>query len=257
MMRYLLAALAVSGYFGIAQAETVRIITADNRSPFARGADQELPGFTYEYVQLVAAQAGLEAEIEVYPWSRAQNMAQQAGADVMIFDLTRTEAREPLYDWVTLLVSVDWTFISNENQIDDITTAGALDRIGARSVYLRHLESEGLTNVDEGDAVANFQKLAAGRVSAVFTNSLRGYFIWTQELGFDAAELQIGAGIRGGDLWLGASPGYDAEIMRRMDEANAALIADGTYAALFAKYFGDLPIADVAWPEKKPSYATP
>ncbi|OIQ33641.1 MAG: hypothetical protein BM562_01070 [Alphaproteobacteria bacterium MedPE-SWcel] len=253
MLRSITAACLAAFVGFAAHAEPLRVVTAASSSPFSRGADLDLPGFAHEYVELMAAHAGIEVSVEYFPWKRAQKMAQEDSDGIMIFNLTRTEAREPVYDWVTRLLTVDWTFLTTDEAVNDLDAAQGLERIGSRSVYKRYLEGEGLQNVEESDTLNNFKKLKAGRVSAVFTNSQRGRFIWVEELGQDPADLHIGSSLRQGDIWLGATPGYDAEIIQKFEAANQALQADGTYAKLYAKYFGDLEVVPPARPDQKPT----
>ncbi len=245
-------ALSLLSLGASASAETLRAVTAANLSPFSRGADEALPGFVHEYAVAVAEAAGYELEIEYVPWKRAQEMAQKE-PNLLVFGLTRNEAREPLYSWGTNMVTVERVFLTTSTPINSIEEAAGLDRIAARSVYFRSLEGLGWTNVEEGETHANFKKLKAGRVDAVFTVSSRAVFVWTEELGFDRSELVVGEGLRASDIWLGASLGYSPEVIAKLDAANAKLRADGTYAELYAKYFGDLEILPVANPDQKPS----
>lgn len=236
-----------------ANAEPLRVVTSASSSPFSRGTEEALPGFNHEYLMLISEHADLDLQIEYLPWKRAQKMAQEEGAELLIFNLTRTAQREPLYDWATRLITVEWAFLSTNTPINSLDDARGLSTIGARSVYKRHLEGEGFANVEEADTVNNFQKMAAGRVDAVFTNIQRARFIWVEELDFNESDLKIGAGLKRGDIWLGATPGYDAEIIAKIDQANAELRVSGAYAELYAKYFGSLPVLEADKPDQKPS----
>lgn len=253
MFKTIVTALALSlpAYTG-AMAETIRAITADTLSPFTRSADAELPGFSVEYVRAIAAEAGVELEIEYMPWKRAQAVVAEE-PDLLLFGATRNAAREEKYDWAVNLITAERVFLTVGDPINSIDEARNLGLIAARSVYLRALEKEGLTNAEEGETVGNMKKLKAGRVDAVFTIAPRAVFNWVQELGYDPADLTVGEAVASGDIWLAASKGYDRAIMRRLEAANQTLRANGTYEQLYRKYFGSLPILPSAHPDKKPT----
>lgn len=235
-----------------ATAQTIRAITAETLSPFTRAADDALPGFNVEYMQAVAAAAGLDLEIEYMPWKRAQAVVAEQ-PDLLLFGATRNAAREEKYDWAVNLITAERVFLTVGASVDSYDAARSLGLIAARSVYYRALEGEGFTNVEEGDTVGNMKKLKVGRVDAVFTIAPRAVFNWVEELGYAPEDLTVGQAVGAGDIWLAASKGYDRDIMRRLEQANQTLRANGTYESIYRKYFGALPILSPAHPEKRPT----
>ncbi|NSX54780.1 substrate-binding periplasmic protein [Parasulfitobacter algicola] len=245
-------ALIALGATAVSAKETLRAVTADTLSPFTRSADEDLPGFNYEFMTAVAEEAGYELEIEFLPWKRAQAVvAEEPG--LLIFGATRNAAREDKYDWVTNLITVSRTFLTIGEPVNSMDQAKELKTISARSVYKRSLVKAGFTNVEESGTHSNFKKLKAGRTDAVFTVSARAVFVWSNELSFDSAELTLGDEIGRSDIWLAASKGYDRDVIQALHAASERLKADGTYAALYKRYFGDLPIYDMANPTQAPT----
>lgn len=235
---------AVSLLFALAttaNAEAIKVYTADTLLPFVNPETDELPGFNLELTNELAKRAGIEIEVIFLPWKRAQQTVIE-GENALLIAPTRNAEREALYEWVTPLLTVERVFLTTGDPVNSFEEARGLKSIAARSVYYRALEEMSFTNIEEADAVANLKKLALGRVDAVMTVSARAQYIWTKVLGYAAEDLTIGEGLATSTIWLGGSPGFDAELMSRLDQANQELRADGTYEKLYAKYFGELKI---------------
>jgi len=76
----------------------VRVVT-EEFPPFQYMEKGHLTGVCVEVVKAVLAEAGIQAEITMMPWARAQKTAKEE-ENVLIFSLARTEAREKDYKWV-------------------------------------------------------------------------------------------------------------------------------------------------------------
>lgn len=59
----------------------------------------QVGGFATELLQLVAQQAGYRVDIQLQPWARAYRTVME-GPDRLIYSITRTPEREPLFYWV-------------------------------------------------------------------------------------------------------------------------------------------------------------
>jgi len=218
-----------------------RAVTATNLDPYSRGADLEMPGFNHELLALMAERSGVPVKIEYLPWRRAQDMA-QSEPGTLIFGITRNEKREPLYQWVSHLLTNETVFISNDAPINSLEEAAALDDVGAFAVRYARLEALGWTNVQEANPLSNYKKLAAGRLDAVWTLASRAAFYWNQEQGLDVSQLVIGEPTSNAELWLAAHPDFPSEDAARLVAAYDEIVADGTYEALHQQYFGELNI---------------
>ena len=76
----------------------VRILT-ENYPPLNYVEEGELKGASFEILKLVYDELGLPMpEVEVMPWPRAYAIAQQDDP-VMLFTMSRTDARESLFQW--------------------------------------------------------------------------------------------------------------------------------------------------------------
>ena len=68
-------------------------------TPYSYASDGVTPGPATDLVQLTLERAGIAAQLGVYPWARAYDMALHA-PNVLIYLLVRTPEREPLFQWV-------------------------------------------------------------------------------------------------------------------------------------------------------------
>ncbi len=240
MWRNLLAAVAVGCFaLGSAQAETIRAVTAETLSPFTRAPNDELPGFNVELMQAMAAQAGLQLELEYLPWKRAQAEA-LAQPDLLLFGATRNAARENKYSWVVKLLDVERVFVTTGAPVNSFAEAETLGAIGARSVYAKELDEMGWGNVEMASTdQANLRKLQAGRVDAIYGLARRSMFEW-QQLGYPASDLTVGGTVKTSEIWLAAHPDYPKATAEKLAAALAAVQANGTYDALYDKYFAGL-----------------
>lgn len=82
-----------------AQIRNLQVITEDY-PPLNYYEDGELTGLSVEILRLVYNELGVEfPDIDVMPWARGYHLA-QSGRPVMLFTMSRTPAREPLFQWV-------------------------------------------------------------------------------------------------------------------------------------------------------------
>lgn len=59
----------------------------------------QVSGFATELLQTVMQQAGYSVDIQLMPWARAYRLVME-GPDRIIYSITRTPQREPLFHWV-------------------------------------------------------------------------------------------------------------------------------------------------------------
>lgn len=59
----------------------------------------QVSGFATELLQAVMQQAGYSVDIQLMPWARAYRLVME-GPDRIIYSITRTPQREPLFHWV-------------------------------------------------------------------------------------------------------------------------------------------------------------
>lgn len=83
------------------------IIVTEDYPPYNFINDQgELDGTGYKQVKEGIDKLGIDVEIQVLPWSRAYEMAQN-DPNVLIFSMTRSGAREDMFKWISPLARQD------------------------------------------------------------------------------------------------------------------------------------------------------
>lgn len=81
------------------QIRNLQVITEDY-PPLNYLQDGDLTGLSVDILRLVYAELGVEfPKIDVMPWARGYHLA-QSDRPVMLFTMSRSPAREPLFQWV-------------------------------------------------------------------------------------------------------------------------------------------------------------
>lgn len=82
-----------------ANAEQIKVVT-EYLPPFqVKNPDGSLGGYATEVIYALFELTGDVPDIELLPWSRGYRMA-QTDKDVMIYSISRTKLREPLFHWI-------------------------------------------------------------------------------------------------------------------------------------------------------------
>ncbi|MEM9794934.1 MAG: transporter substrate-binding domain-containing protein [Pseudomonadota bacterium] len=233
-IRSLLAALACAAFLvsPVAGLE-LRAVSAD-LPPYSIQAERS--GFNHELAVLAAERAGHTLSVEYVPWKRAQKIV-MAGPDYLTFNMTRTEAREPLYKWIAPIVRINHVFVSKDLPINSMAEAAG-GRIVSRSgtPQLRRLLNEGMTPIEVERTAAAVQMVNSGRAHGWFTHDRRALWAWKRYVSDDPPA--IGAPLGGGVIYMAASHGFPDDVAMALQVAMEELRADGSYDALMIKYFG-------------------
>lgn len=100
----------------LGQASEVRFVT-EIMSPFQINDGQRLSGYAVELVEEIKRKTGLDAQIEVYPWARAYNIA-LSEPNVFIFTLVRTDERMDKFKWIDDYYTVTDSFYAKTTRKD-------------------------------------------------------------------------------------------------------------------------------------------
>ena len=209
--------------------------------PFTINPKDNKPGFLHELVVEMAKRSNVNMKINYLPWKRAQKKGQETPNSI-VFGMTRTSKREPLYNWLVNLVEPDYVFVSTKAPVNNYDEARKLKAISvlAGTPRERLLKKEKFGNTQSVNKVElNAKKLKAGRVDTWFTLSHRAAYIWLQQ-GFSADKLIIGKSLKKTETWLGGNKVLPKGLKERFEKSLASIKADGTYEKLFKKYFGNV-----------------
>lgn len=205
--------------------------------PYTLGADPDAPGAAHEMVEEISSRTGIEIQIEYLPWGRAQATVQET-PNTILFAATRSEAREPLYSWITLMVEPREVFVTVGEPLNSFTDAADAGLVVVLDNSPRHgrLEREGLANVEPvRETQLAARMLNGGRVVAWYTFDHRAAFVFSSE-GLDPSTLTFGEAQSSPQNWMAAHPDFDPAIAAQIDAAMADMRADGTYDEILSRY---------------------
>ena len=210
----------------------------------------EIVGLTIDVVNAVAKKAGIEVKFVNTPWEGIFNALAQGDRDMIASSVTITDERkqtmaftEPYFDAVQLIaVKADSkiaSFADLKKRKVGVQTGTTGDEavtklMGKTSTLIKRYESTPLA----------LKELEAGGVDAVVadngvvvnyvTNNAGAKFKTVSDKAF--APEQYGFAVKKGN----------AELLGKLNSGLAAIKADGSYAAIYAKYFGAPPAAAMA-----------
>ena len=216
--------------------------------------DGTADGFSVELLKAVADIAGLKVNIEVGPWNDIKNKLIHGQLDVLPL-VSYSEERDRVMDFTTPYLRMHGTiFVRNgEKSIrtrDDLKDKEVLVMRGdtAHEYALKEHLSDHLILTDSFEEA--FRRLSEGKHDAVIIQQLVGLQL-INKLGL--TNIVSVENIQDKDIKPSAEPlgGFeqkfciavkqgDAALLARLNEALAIAFADGTYDALYDKWFGPI-----------------
>jgi len=114
--------------------------------------DGKITGIATEIVQEAMKRLQVSYDIKSLPWKRAYRYLLEE-PNVMLFTVTRTEARENHFKWAGPVVNAPLVFFAGKDspiEIKSLEDAKKVDRIGLVQGYSveKHLRERGFTNID-------------------------------------------------------------------------------------------------------------
>jgi polar amino acid transport system substrate-binding protein len=117
-------------------------------SASVEGLIEDDRGPYFEFFQAAAEESGVKVKFWLMPWKRAI-VKGESDAGYFVFPLTRTEEREPRYNWVARLRQQNSGFVAIGKKIDDIEAAAKLKYVTVWRGSVQHdfLVASGLENI--------------------------------------------------------------------------------------------------------------
>ena len=207
----------------------------------------EIVGFTIDVVDAIAKKQGIEVKFVNTPWEGIFNALQQGDRDMLASSITITDERKQSMDFTDPYFDAHQLIAVKANskvaKFDDLKklkvgvqtgTTGdeaVTKLLGKASTSIKRFESTPLA----------LKELEAGGVDAVVadngvvvnyvTNNPDAKFKTVNDKAFEPE--QYGFAVKKGN----------AELLDKLNKGLAEIKADGTYAAIMAKYFGAEPAA--------------
>lgn len=226
-------------------AEPLRFVTEQLPPLQMAQASKPATGAMVELINMMLKEAHLTGTIEFYPWARSYQLAQHQ-KNTFIFSILRDDTREPLFQWVGKIFTLESYLVALKtrhdielNNLEDAKkyTVGSI-RDDLAETYLR---SHGFTENANLYLNAAFpvlwKMLYNGRTDLAFTNSQ----VWQYKIkhtGLDPSKIRFLYKIPDitSELYLAASPNTDKYIIRQLRLALDKIKQDGRYQALLTKW---------------------
>jgi polar amino acid transport system substrate-binding protein len=210
----------------------------------------EIVGFDIDVVRAAAAKAGIEVKFVNTPWEGIFNTLQQGDRDMIVSAVTITAERkqtmdfsDPYFDAAQLIAVKETSKVAKFADLKKLKVGVQTGTTGDEAVT--KLLGKASTNVKRFESTPlALKELEAGGVDAVVAdNGVIAHYVANNPGGkfktVSDAEFvpeQYGIAFKKGNT----------ELLGKMNQGLAAIKADGSYAQIFAKYFGAPPAAKAA-----------
>ena len=221
-------------------AEKLRIATTGDYPPFTYADDAgEMAGFDVDIARALCAELGAECEIVLEEWERLIPELRAGSFDAIAASMSITEKRRQLVSFTQRYYSNVVRFVTREGSGFDPAdaegkTIGAA-RATVASDWLEANLAATATIKLYADQEELYTDLASGRLDAMFGDGL-GSHAWLQgpeNAGFEF----VGEGYRL-DEGIGIAVRHeDTSLLSRLNGALQAILANGTYKRINARYF--------------------
>ncbi|MCK7551043.1 transporter substrate-binding domain-containing protein [Marinobacter goseongensis] len=244
-MRTLGASLALTVAAGTASAETLRVVTDPSFVPFEMMDPEtgEMIGFDMEIIREVADRAGFEVDLNTMDFNGIIPALQTGNVDIAIAGITITEERQQIVDFsdpyydsgLRVLVRAD---NDNVEALPDLEGKKIGTKIGSTSYdYL-------MKSLDENDGVTPYPG-SSDMYMALMSRAIDAVFYDAPNVGYFASTKGKGKVKTVGKLYEGQQYGIalkkGSEWVDDLNDALAAMKEDGTYKAIYEKWFGEMP----------------
>ena len=202
----------------------------------------EIVGFDIDVVRAVAGKAGIEVKFVNTPWEGIFNALGQGDRDLLVSSITITDARKqtmdfsaPYFDAVQLIAVKADAKVARFDDLKNLKVGVQTGTTGDEAVS--KLQGKTSTNIKRFESTPlALKELEAGGVDAVVAdngvvinyvaNNAGSKFKTVSDTSFTPE--QYGIAVKKGN----------AELLAKLNQGLATIKTDGTYQAIYTKYFG-------------------
>jgi polar amino acid transport system substrate-binding protein len=196
--------------------------------------DGKPTGFLIDLTTAMAAKMGLTPSYVSTDFDSMLPNVRNHTYDSAAFDTLITPARQKVADFTTAVEYSEAQLISKSSaKIDSIQSAGTKTvavTTGSSLIPILQQQAKGVTVKEFPNIAASSNALEAGQVDGLFTGVATTAQLLSQHKDFTATQ-----DINTGESAFPVAPDKQA-LLKSMNSALAAVIADGTYTKLFAKW---------------------
>ncbi|MCP4162769.1 MAG: ABC transporter substrate-binding protein [Deltaproteobacteria bacterium] len=197
-------------------------------------------GLSVDFVKEIQRRVGNNSPIEMLPGARFIHYSLEK-PNYVVFSLSRSEAREDKYHWITLVMRKPLCMIARKDSniiIKNLEDAKNYDGIGVLLNSVQHdfLIEKGFTNIETVRAQGlNLKKLYIGRMSLMY-HSMHGAAKLCRDMNLDINEIEPVLILQVSNSSIAMSKDSDPAIVRAWQDAAKEIKADGTFDRLAQKW---------------------
>ena len=221
--------------------EILQIYTEQYPPLSYRNSFGQITGFGTDVVNEIMKRNHSFYEIKLSLWSNGYELALN-NPNFCLFTMDRTELREELFNWVGPIGTNTTYFYTKAGSGTSITTldeARSLNAVGTVSSWFsdQYLRENGFTNlVSDGNPAVMVEKLMSGQIDAAVCTDVTFPDI-LKASGYQYNEVTPAFVLMSSDYYIAFSKGTSASIVNQWQDALDAAKTDGTYVAIYRKWF--------------------
>lgn len=246
-MHFFLSTIRRAGWLVLAMVpsvwgQTLAVVTEEYPPyNFHDASTNKISGMGTEVVREVLKRANMDYTLDIYPWARAYEMAQES-PNVLIYSIGRNGMRESLFKWVGIIAPYDVYLyrLKSRSEIKVSSMDGVKQyKIGAvrddvRAQYLDKATVPLDLVIDDG---ANAKKLASRRIDMFPIDELALVALYKREgldpgsvvKAFKLEALSVG-------LYMAFSQQTSDDLVKKCKAALAEIKRDGSFERIRVKY---------------------
>lgn len=229
-----------------ASAEKLTIYCEESAPYQIVNPDGTLSGLTYELVLEIQKRTGSSEPIQLVPWNRAYTLALKQ-KNVVLFSMVMNDDRKSLFQWVGPVADASLAFYAKKGSRLKITSHEDAKKVKAIAVYENDISQQTLEKLGYKNLVTSYsndsslKNLMMGRVDLVSIGR-NAHWQYAENAGFRADDIQEAFIYLNSALYIAFSKNTDPAIVAKWDRAFASMKKDGSFAAVFRKYFPNSPL---------------
>ena len=223
----------------------LRVVT-ELSPPHQTLVDGEVAGLSTALVRATLAQAGITAQIELYPWARAFRIA-KSQPGVLIYNMARTAERETQFHWIGTVAAYQLGFVALSHR-EDIRINALSDASGytiavqrddlSADFLMKNGFSTDVQLVLAADITESWQLLLHGKVDLIIDDAT-ALNAMALELGVSEKYLRFVYPIPqlAQHTWLAASLNTSDELIKRLQQAHSKVAATEQYKQVMSSTY--------------------
>lgn len=246
MLKVFLAVLLILLPALSSRAQTLEILTEEDPPYSFIQSDGTVSGAGVEIVREVQKRIANTDPIQVVPWARAY-LSIQKRPNVVVFTMSRTKARDPLFHWVGPIIENNWVIIARKDskiQLKSLHDAMSLKSIGVVRGYAwtDYMEQKSFKNLYVASShTSNARMLNSGRAQAMLSTDLTYKAVLKAE-NLNPDDFEVILNVKNVKMYIALSKKTSEATVKTWQDGFQSMKSDGTLRRILQAW---LPVSDV------------